>query len=347
MSLSLRFSSNVLFPFRKSVASDEVTFRHSSSVKIIPPDSVAIADVTEKMNENFRLDEFHYKGRISLPDELSPREVVVRMLVGRSKAVYSETLPRYIHEAKFYQDHLCSNESLYGNGVPKIYGFYETKLTWKAPRRDMLVDCACIVYQYYGSSKNLQWSTGTGVSDFGLRVVKLLFEMHKSGIRHGFLTLKTNIACLDGKPFFTDFSQACTHNCPEKAFELPVRLFDVDADTLKCAELRGLLEELREDVAPFRFHWYGYDVDYDRVDSLDNIFKRKRRTRFRRDSLVEEQWEHAVKVWKFLCANWSSYHEGEAPPVGDTSFEAYKAKYGLNIVYEDEKCEYHDSDDEE
>ncbi|KAG6861242.1 hypothetical protein C0995_002364 [Termitomyces sp. Mi166 len=157
--------------------------------------------------------------------------------------------------------------------------------------------------------------------------------MHKSGIRHGFITLTADIACLDGKPFFKDFSRAHKHNCPEKDFELPTRLFDVDADTLKCGELRGLLKSLRYHVAPH----------YDWIDSLESIFKHKRRTRFR-DVPIEKQWEYAVEVWEFLCANWSSYHEGEAPSVGDTSFEAYKAKNGdLDAVYDDERCVY-DSD---
>ncbi|KAG6861240.1 hypothetical protein C0995_002362 [Termitomyces sp. Mi166 len=342
MSLSLKFSSDIPSRFLKEIASNEVTFHQTSSVKILPPGVVALVDVTEKVYEDFRNDEYHFKGRISLPNEPSPCEVVIKILVGRNEKVYSQTLQSYIQEVRFYRDHLYGNESLYGNGVPKTYGFYETKLTWKGTGRDILVDCACIVYQYYGSSKNLSWSMGAGISDFGVQTAKLLLQVHKSGIRHNSIGLDTNIACLNGKPFFTDFSQACEHDCPDKELELPARFFDVDADTLKCGELRGFFEALRRQVAPFnwltyevRYHWYGYDVDYDRVDSLKTIFQHKRRERFGMRASVEEQWEHAVKVWKFLCANWYSYHkEEEAPPVGDTSFEVFKAEHGLNIIYD-------------
>ena len=83
-----------------------------------------------------------------------------------------------------------------------------------------------------------------------------------------------------------------------------------------------------------RFHWYGFDVDYDRIYSLESIFQHKRRVYFGTNTPLEDQWKYAVKIWEFLHANWSSYHkEGEAPPFGNTSFEAFKAKYGLNITY--------------
>ena len=82
------------------------------------------------------------------------------------------------------------------------------------------------------------------------------------------------------------------------------------------------------------FHWYGYDLKYARIQSLESIFQHKRRTDHDEDVPVEEQWKYAVKIWEYLLANWSSYHEeGKAPPLGDTSFETYRAKYGLNIVH--------------
>ncbi|KAH0578951.1 hypothetical protein H2248_003133 [Termitomyces sp. 'cryptogamus'] len=332
MSLSLEFSSNVLSRFLEAIASNQVIFHQSSSVQIEPAGTVAVVHVTELLYEDFRGGEFHYKGRTLLPNEPSPREVIVKILFGHKPTIYAQKLQRYIHEAKIYQDRLC-NKSL---EIPRIYGFYETKLTWKVAKLEKPVDAACIVYQYYGSGENLQWSTGAGISDFSLKAFKLLLDIHKSGVRHNLIGLDRNITCLDGRPFVKDFSEAHEHDCPEKEFELPTRLFDLDADTLKCGELRDFYRSLRRRVAPLRFHWYGYDVDYDQVDSLESIFQHKRRT-FGMDTPVEEQWNHAVKMWEFICANWSSYHkEGEAPLLGNTSFEAYKAKHGLDIIYDDE-----------
>ncbi|KAG5723854.1 hypothetical protein E4T56_gene9840 [Termitomyces sp. T112] len=334
MSLSLKFSSDILSRFLEAIASNQVTFQQSSSVKIMPPGIVAIVDVTEVLYDSFRNGEFHYRGRISLPNEPSPCEVVVKILFGHKQILYSQRLEDYIQEAKIYQDRLCCNKSLYGSGVPKLYGFYESKLTWKTAKRDIVVDGACMVYQFYGSDQDVAWSTGSGISDFSSQVFKLLLEVHKGGVRHNSIGLDRNITCLDGRPFLTDFSQAYKHDCPDKEFELPTHLLDVDADTLKCGELRDFYTDLQHHVAPAKFHWYGYDVYYNRMDSLRSIFEHRRRMDFDEDIPVEEQWEYAVKVWKFLCANWSSYHKTrKAPSLGDISFEAYKAKYGLNITH--------------
>ncbi|KAH0583431.1 hypothetical protein H2248_009059 [Termitomyces sp. 'cryptogamus'] len=148
MSLSLEFSSNLFSSFipsrfLKEIASDEVTFHRSGSVKFITPDIFTTVDVTEQIYQGFRHHEYYFKGRSSLPNEPSPCEVIVKILFGPDEEVYSEILQSYIQEAKFYRDHLCGSKFLYGKGVPKTYGLYETKLTWKLP--NMLVDCACMV----------------------------------------------------------------------------------------------------------------------------------------------------------------------------------------------------------
>ncbi|KNZ75844.1 hypothetical protein J132_00857 [Termitomyces sp. J132] len=205
-----------------------------------------------------------------------------------------------------------------------------------------IIECVCVNGTYLlprfifaGKEFELEWFK---VYDkIGLKAFKLLLDIHKSGIRHNLIDLDTNITCLDGRPFVTNFSEARAHDCPDKEFEIPTRLFDLDAYTFKCGEIRDFYRSLRSLVAPARFHWYGYDVDYNQINSLENIFQHERRTVFAKRTPVEEQWKHAVQVWQFLCANWSSYHEeGEAPSLGNTSFEAYKAKYGLNITCDDD-----------
>ena len=164
MSLSLVFSSDISSSLLEKLASNEVTFHPSSSVRIMPA-GVAVVDVTKSIYDDYYGGEFHFKGRTSLPNEPSPREVIVKVLFGRLQAVYSEKLQNYIKEATLYHEHLCSN-SLCGNGVPKTLGFYEAKLNRKLDKRVIPVDGACMVYEFYGSHKDLRWSTGTGISDF-------------------------------------------------------------------------------------------------------------------------------------------------------------------------------------
>ncbi|KAG6875947.1 hypothetical protein C0993_006622 [Termitomyces sp. T159_Od127] len=292
MSLSLKFSSTIDSRLLKVVASDEVTFYQSSSVKLVQLGIVAgTVDVTGPIPQDFHSDEYYFKGRLSLPNA-SPCDVFVKILLGDDEKFYSELHQSYIQEAKFYRDHLCGNKSLYGKAVPKIYGLYETKVFWKT--YDTHVDCAC-----------------SGLSDFG------------------------NIACLDDKPFFIDFSQARDHICPDKGFEFS-GFYDLDVGNLSCGELKEFFIGLQDNVAPRFYHWYGYDVHYKEVKCLDEIFQQERRT-FAEDVPVEEQWEDAVEVWKFLCANWSSYHTGKAPEVGDTSYEAYQARCDSEIIYHDDE----------
>ncbi|KAG6863828.1 hypothetical protein C0993_010241, partial [Termitomyces sp. T159_Od127] len=166
MSLSLKFSSDIDSRFLEVVASDEVTFYQSSTVNLVQLGIVAgTVDVTGPVPQDFRSDEYYFKGRLSLPNA-SPCDVFVKILLGDDEEFYSELLQSYIQEAKFYRDHLCGNKSLYGKAVPKIYGLYETKVFWETYNTH--VDCACMVYQYCGSTRNLPpWSTGSGLSDFG------------------------------------------------------------------------------------------------------------------------------------------------------------------------------------
>ncbi|KAG6893902.1 hypothetical protein C0992_008239 [Termitomyces sp. T32_za158] len=198
----------------------------------MPPGTVTIVDVTETLYEDFRDDADYFKGRISLPNEPSC-EVLIKMLSSQDSQTYSQTLENYIREAQFYQDHLCGDNAFYGNGVPRTYGCYETKLTWDG---DIPVDCACVVLQYPGSSWNLAWSTGAGLTDFGY---------------------DTNITCLDAKPFFMNFFQARKHICPDKPedFKRPTQFSSIDANHLKCTELGDFIEELQNYVTPSVFQW--------------------------------------------------------------------------------------------
>ncbi|KAG6867222.1 hypothetical protein C0993_005497 [Termitomyces sp. T159_Od127] len=339
MSLKLKFSGKARPPHSYDVAAREITLEQSETINIMPSGVVAVVDVTEMLDEDFQDDAYYFKGRISLPNEPSC-EVLVKMLFSKDPDTYTQTLQDYKREAKFYQDHLCGNNSFYGKGVPRTYGCYETKLIWNALERNIPVDCACAVFQYPGSGRNLVWSTGAGLTDFGVQVVELLLDLHKSGITHGLISLyDRSITCLDGKPFFVNFFRARKHICLDKPeqFKRPIDLAQIHLNTLRCKELGDFIEELQNHVIPLRYHWYGYDVDYFTKDSLASIFQHRRRPYFGERVPVEKQWEYAVKVWKFLCANWSAYHEGEAPEVGDTSLAAYKEKFGLNIIYEDEQ----------
>ncbi|KAG6875889.1 hypothetical protein C0993_006882 [Termitomyces sp. T159_Od127] len=319
MSLSLKFSSTIDSRFLKVVASDEVTFYQISTVNLVQLGIVAgTVDVTGPVPQDFHSDEYYFKGRLSLPNA-SPCDVFVKILLGDDEKFYSELLQSYIQEAKFYRDHLCGNKSLYGKAVPKLYGLYETKVFWKTYNTH--IDCAC-----------------SGLSDFGLQAANILIEMHSSGIIHNSVDLDRSIAYLDDKPFFIDFSQARDHVCPDKGFEFS-GFYDLDVDNLSCGELQYFFRRMRNRVAPPFFHWYGYDIRYKRVKSLDEIFQQERRT-FASEVPVEEQWEHAVEVWTFLCANWSSYHTGKAPEVGDTSYEAYRARCDSEIIYYDDDDDY-------
>ncbi|KZV64912.1 hypothetical protein PENSPDRAFT_738036 [Peniophora sp. CONT] len=138
-------------------------------------------------------------------DEHNSNSAPIKVAVKVAERLSS--LGELTREAKFYVDRL---RGLVDYCVPVCYGVYQVQ----DPEGGqygfgclILEDCGDRVYSF------VHYSDEDDKTLFRTRLVNVVFELHKSNVRHGDLQSK-HILDKDGWPYLVDFSRATDHACP-------------------------------------------------------------------------------------------------------------------------------------